>query len=160
MILVKDVIHSIYIKRFSHSENFYIRTHQNPLVQDLISPLIPIMFAFHEHIIDKSNRQQIQLGHRKTELFASQEKKWSCHRADILVMFFRLNLYSSIQSPQFDKLRKNLLNAECVKLFQEIIKVIGNIGISIFCYNVPFSYFRFFIVITMIFSATRCFHAL
>ena len=51
-------------------------------------------------------------------------------------VFFRFNLRCSVQSPQFDKLRKNLINAECVELFQEIIRVVRNIGISVFCHDV------------------------
>ena len=49
---------------------------------------IIIVLTFCEHIIDKSNRKQIQLGHRKTELFASQEKQRSSHRSVSRAMFF------------------------------------------------------------------------
>ncbi len=51
-------------------------------------------------------------------------------------VFFRLYLRCRVQSPKFNKLRKNFVNAECVELFQEIIGVVRNIGISVFCHYI------------------------
>lgn len=58
------------------------------LPSDLRPAVIFVIFLFGEHIIDDPDRQQIQLGHRKTELFASQEKQGSSHRAVSFSMFF------------------------------------------------------------------------
>ena len=52
-------------------------------------------------------------------------------------VFFRFHLRCRIQSPEFDKLRKNLINTECVESFKEIIWIVGNIfGVSVFCHDV------------------------
>ena len=58
------------------------------LSSDLMPPLIIIVFSLGEHIINNPNSQHIQLGHRKAELFASQEKQGRCHRAVSFAMFF------------------------------------------------------------------------
>ena len=51
--------------------------------------VIPIIIlTLGEHIINQTNRQQIQLGHRKAELFASQQKQRRCHFSVSRAMFF------------------------------------------------------------------------
>ena len=70
-----------------------------------------------------------------------EEFSFLCQSGDV---FFRLNLRCRIQSPEFNQLWQNFINTECVELFKPFIRVIRNIGISVFCHYVSniFKYFQ------------------
>ena len=90
--------------KFRFSErSFMFPSHQNYSIENrksqserikvrLSSHLVPavkiIVFTLREHIIDDSDRQQVQLGQCQTELFASQQEQGRCHRAVSFAMFF------------------------------------------------------------------------
>jgi hypothetical protein len=89
---------------------------QNPPAQRPPTSRHIFIFLFREHIIHDSDREQIKFREGQPDLHTSEKEDGRCHRAVSFAMLFRLRLCLHVEPPQFNELRQNLVNGECVKV--------------------------------------------
>ena len=108
------------------------------LCGNLSPSFVLIIPALHKHIIHHPDSQQIQISDGNSQLHTPEKKQGSCHFTVCCMKFFlaSTSVLMFTDPPQLNQLRQNLINTECIKLIQPVLRIIWDRRIRMFRHHI------------------------